>query len=67
MVVKQSLSAFLGVLIPTFLSIGIIFLYFYFLKNDIFYFIILSYALLDIILLTILYTYGYRRFHELNH
>lgn len=63
-VIKQSLSAFLSVLVPLFFSIGM--MIFYFLTGmTYFWWIIGIYAVLDVILFVLLAKYGTERFRKL--
>ncbi len=63
-VIKQSLSAFLSVLVPLFFSIGMMIVYFL-TGMEAFWWIVGIYVLLDIVLFVLLAKYGTERFRKL--
>lgn len=63
-VIKQSLSAFLSVLVPLFFAIGMMIVYFV-TELQYFYWIMGLYVLLDVILFILLAKYGTERFRKL--
>ena len=63
-VIKQSLSAFLSMMVPLFLAIGIMVLYF--VTGMVWFYAILAfYGVCDIILYVLLVKYGFERFRKL--
>ena len=63
-VIKQSLSAFLSMMVPLFLAIGIMVLYF--VTGMVWFYAILAfYVVCDIILYVLLVKYGFERFRKL--
>lgn len=63
-VIKQSLSSFLSIMVPLFFAIGV-FVFFIVTEMAYFYWIVGLYLVLDIILFVLLQTYGRERFRKL--